>query len=427
MRLEGSNQLRQCAKQWLPSVLQAGLNAVKVAVEFRLYRPSHLNLWLHDWSGQPSSREITNRSNVVYQLALLDWLKRAQDAAVSGGVAGYYALAEGWSAAYPETTGYIIVTCLEAATRLGSPELAARARRMADWELAVQLPAGAWQSGLVTAPPIPAVFNTGQVIQGLLAAYNAFGETEYLDAAARGGQWLVDHQDQDGAWRQYMYNNFPNSYSTRVAWPLLALADATGERVFRHAARHHLAWASLHQDKTGWLEQCNLEIGDPPLTHTLAYAIEGFIESGVLLSDERWVAIGQRMADALLHRYEFRRKLAGTYDRGWEGDHSFSCLTGCAQMSMVWGRLFELTGDGRYLNAALKLNDFVVSLIDLKSHCPGIHGGVRGSHPLWGPYMTCRLPSWAAKFTLDALFQEDDALTRIRGKSVEHCNPVCLY
>ena len=344
-----------------------------------------------------------------------------------GGVAAYYALAEGWSAAYPETTGYIIVTYLEAAKRLFETALADRARRMADWELEVQLPGGAWQSGLVTAPPVPAVFNTGQVIQGLLAAYTAFGETAYLEAAVRGGRWLVEHQDLDGAWRQHTYNDFPNTYSTRVAWPLLALAQATGERTFGMAATRYLHWASLQQDDTGWLAQCSLESGDPPLTHTLAYAVEGFVESGVLLGDERWIAVGQRTADALLHRFEIRRQLAGTYDRGWRGNFGFACLTGCAQMSRVWGRLFELTGDVRYLNGALKLNDFWVSCIDSDSACAGICGGIKGSHPLWGPYMSWRLPSWAAKFALDALFQEDDALALLRGQSIEHHDSLRLH
>jgi hypothetical protein len=243
----------------------------------------------------------------------------------------------------------------------------------------------------------------------------------------RGGRWLVEHQDLDGAWRQHTYNDFPNTYSTRVAWPLLALAQATGERTFGMAATRYLHWASLQQDDTGWLAQCSLESGDPPLTHTLAYAVEGFVESGVLLGDERWIAAGQRTADALLHRFELRRQLAGTYDRGWRGNFGFACLTGCAQMSKVWGRLFELTGDIRYLNGALKLNDFWASCIDLDSACAGICGGIKGSHPLWGPYMSWRLPSWAAKFALDALFQEDDALALLRGKSIEHHDSLWLH
>ena len=424
-RVTGLMRFRQYAKRWLPSVVQKSLHVAEDTFHFRLYRPSHLQLWLRDRWGQPvATKKTTEQSRAVYQHALVDWLKRAQDAVPGGGVAGYYALADGWSAAYPETTGYIIVTCLEAATRWHDPELADRAQRMVEWELAVQMPEGAWQSGFVTTPRVPAVFNTGQVIQGLLAAFEAFGESRYLEAAARGGQWLVHNQDEDGAWRRHTYNNFPNSYATRVAWPLVTLAQMTGDTAFHRTALRYLAWASRCQTENGWIEQCTLEVGEPALTHTLAYTIEGFIESGVLLGNERWIAIGKKTADALLHRYEIRRHLAGTYDKEWRGDHSFACVTGCAQMSRVWGRLFELTGDARYLNAALKMNDFVTRLIDLHSRCPGIRGGVKGSQPIWGPYMTGRLPSWAVKFTLDALFQEDDMLASLKGDAVEHYDSV---
>ena len=67
-------------------------------------------------------------------------------------------------------------------------------------------------------------------------------------------------------------------------------------------------------------------------------------------------------------------------------------MTGCAQLSLIWSRLFEITGDARYVNAALKINDYVLGLVDLHSKCPGIRGGIKGSDPIWGPYMTYRMP-----------------------------------
>jgi hypothetical protein len=128
----------------------------------------------------------------------------------------------------------------------------------------------------------------------------------------------------------------------------------------------------------------------------------------------------------LLHRFETRRRLAGTYDSYWRGNYSFACLTGCSQMSRIWARIFEITNDARYLNAALKMNDYVLSRIDLDSSNSGIRGAVKGSDPIWGNYMRFRMPSWAVKFTLDALFQEADGLTRLRGDSTEHHNFVRL-
>ena len=409
--------LRARAVRRLPSRLQAWLRAVDDAAHQRLYRPLHFATLIRDARANPSGPARPEGERRQYVRALVDWLKRGHDAVGGQGVAAYYGFAEGWSAAYPETTGYIINTCLEAADRLGDPDLAARARRLADWELEVQMPEGAWQSGLTTVPPVPAVFNTGQVIQGLIAAHRAFGHARYLEAAARGGRWLVANQDVDGAWRRHTYRGFANSYSTRVAWPLVDLARATGDRRFEEAAVRYLEWAARCQDESGWFDHCSLEPGEPALTHTLAYTMEGFLESSVLLGTDRWLRVAQRTADSLLHRYEVRRHLAGAYDRGWRGDHSFACMTGCAQVGLVWCRLYQVTGDARYLNAALKINDFVVTFIDLRSAWPEMRGAVKGSHPVWGPYMRFRLPSWAAKFTVDSLLREEEALAGLEDRS----------
>jgi hypothetical protein len=410
-----ANQL----KNQLPAFLRRSYDGVDKALRFRLYEPNHFKFWLRDFAAAPQAHNGSSPPREVYEAALVEWLKQAQDAVEDGGVAAFYDFNSGWSPGYPETTGYIIVTALEAAERLGDTDLKNRARRIADWEVAIQLPDGAWQGGLVTAPRAPSVFNTGQIIQGMLAAYLAFGEDDYLDAALKAARWLVSQQDPDGAWRRYTYNNFPNTYSTRVAWPLAAMGQVAGESLFLKAAIQYLHWVNRCQHDSGWFDHCTLEVGGPPLTHTLGYTIEGLIECGVLLKDQQWIVMGRRAADVLLRRFEIRGRLAGTYDESWRGDFSFACVTGCAQMSRVWGRLFELTKDARYLNAALKMNDYVLSLVDLESSCSGIRGGVKGSDPLWGPYMRFRMPSWAVKFTLDALFQEADGLARLKEHSHE--------
>ena len=407
--MSGQVNLRTRISAALPPGFRRVASGVEDAVASRLYVPAHLRFWLRD--AALSGASVAPRS--VCERALVDWLKRAQDAADGGGVAAYYDFNDGWSAGYPETTGYIIVTALQAAARLDDFDLKERARRMADWELGIQLPEGAWQGGVVSAPRIPSVFNTGQIVQGMVAAASAFGNQSYLDAAAKAGRWLGLQQDTDGAWRRYTYNDFPNAYSTRVAWPLISLADAAGEPEFRRTAVRYLEWAARCQDESGWFSNCTLEPGTDALTHTLAYTIEGFIEAGVLLRDERWITIGRRAADVLLRRHELRGRLAGAYASGWRGDFSYNCVTGSAQMGRIWGRLFSLTGDARYLNAALKINDYVSGLVDLASVHEGLRGGLKGSDPVWGPYMRFRMPSWAAKFALDSFFHEADGLARL--------------
>jgi len=79
-------------------------------------------------------------------------------------------------------------------------------------------------------------------------------------------------------------------------------------------------------------------------------------------------------------------------------------------MSCIWLRLFEVTSDLRYLNAALKMNEMLKQLLPLKGR-RGVVGGVAGSCPIWGKYQPMRFISWGCKFLADAVMLEQ-RLTR---------------
>ncbi len=100
----------------------------------------------------------------------LAWLGRAQDNSLSadGGVARHYCLVSGWSASYPESTGYIVPTIIREARKRGDASLLDRARRMLDWLISIQMPDGAFRGGAVgDSPVVPVTFNTGQILLGL--------------------------------------------------------------------------------------------------------------------------------------------------------------------------------------------------------------------------------------------------------------------
>ena len=120
--------------------------------------------------------------------AALDWLCSAQDRSKTrdGGVARDYSLTKGWASSYPETTGYIIPTFLALTREDDSRDLRARARRMLDWLLRIQLPSGAFQGGKIDSRPVvPVTFNTGQILLGLAAGQQALGT--YRSVASAGG------------------------------------------------------------------------------------------------------------------------------------------------------------------------------------------------------------------------------------------------
>jgi methionyl-tRNA formyltransferase len=50
------------------------------------------------------------------------------------------------------------------------------------------------------------------------------------------------------------------------------------------------------------------------------------------------------------------------------------------------------------------------------SRHPGIRGGVPGSDPIWGDYLYMALPSWGAKFLIDALLAKHGVLSRLHNR-----------
>jgi hypothetical protein len=144
-------------------------------------------------------------------------------------------------------------------------------------------------------------------------------------------------------------------------------------------------------------------VGEDPLTHTIAYTIEGLLESGVLLADQAVIQAAQRAADALRRRQDADGFLRACYGPGWRSDVAWSCLTGDAQLAILWQRFYQLGGDPAYLRAAEMANTFVKQAQNRKASLPGVMGGIAGSQPVYGGYEPYRNLNWAAKFFADSL------------------------
>jgi uncharacterized protein YyaL (SSP411 family) len=388
-----------------------GLDLVSV----RAYRLSHLKVLVRDYFDPRSELRPASR-NGQHIDAVMTWLCRAHDANHDGGIAGRYRLDKGWTASYPETTGYSIPTFFDYHRLTGDSEHRDRALRMADWLVSIQMPDGAFQGGHIDAPPKPVVFNTAQIMKGLVRSYQETRQERYLQAASRAGDWLVGVQDPDGAWRRCTYRSTPTVYHTTAAWPLLILHQVTQDDRHLECAVRHLDWARSHQQANGWFSRWAFDEESMPFTHSIAYTVRGFLESGLLLKRQDYLDAATSVADVLLRRFEVNRFLAGQYDEHWKPAADYSCLTGNVQMSIVWLKLFDSTGDPRYLNAALKIDDAVKATQDLRSDNPGIRGGIKGSQPIWGDYVRYGYPNWAAKYFADALMLEDRMTQRLKTR-----------
>jgi uncharacterized protein YyaL (SSP411 family) len=278
---------------------------------------------------------------------------------------------------------------------------------MAQWELTVQLPEGGFPGHFVDQHHPPVVFNTGQVIFGLLAAHEATGDERFLAAAHRAGAWLVRVQDADGAWRRCDYRGHIHTYNTRTAWALAELALATRDESMLAAATRHLQWALAQWETNGWFRHMAFAPTEDPFLHTIAYTTQGLLEAGLRLGRQDCVEAAERVCRIMLAHVDETGFIPATFDCEWRPTARYSCLTGNAQMSVQWLRLFAVTGDAVFREAALRANQFLKSVQDCRTDNPRIRGAVKGSHPIWGRYLFGAYPNWATKFFMDALLMEE--------------------
>ena len=331
----------------------------------------------------------------------LAWIAYSQDRLGSGGVACYEF--SGWTSGYPEVTGYIIPTFWDATHVLDRPALGERARRMAEWELAQQTSEGGFPSLYEADRRPPVVFNTGQVIRGLVRMYEESGDERYLDASRRAGDWMVRTQEDDGSWGLANYRGLKRVYDTYAAAALARLWVVTGEERYARAAAANCEFAIRHQRANGWFDLCDNDrrfLGAPS-THTICYTVDGLMETGAILDEDAFRAAGSRTAVRLKDLVDPTGFLPGAYDDTWTPRGRYSCLTGAAQLGVILVRLHDETGDRSNLDVASRLLDFLVYVQRLNGVGKDRSGGLPGSYPIWGSYVPLKYGSWGAKFFID--------------------------
>jgi len=345
--------------------------------------------------------------------AALAWLCAAQDnsASADGGVARDYSLIKGWATSYPETTGYIIPTFIELAKRSGKEELHQRARRMLDWCVAIQFPEGGFQGGKIDATPkVPVTFNTGQILLGLAAGAQQYGDPRYLEAMHKAAAWLRDDLDADGCWRKHptpFAAPGEKAYETHVAWGLFEAERVAPGQGYGEAGLRQVDWALTKQTANGWFASNCLTNPKAPLTHTIGYVLRGVIEGFLLSLRPDLLAAAIKTADGLLPAVQADGRLPGRLDAAWQGAVNYVCLTGSVQIAHCLFLLYKETGKQHYFDAGQKLTAYVRRTVRLTGP-DSQKGGIKGSFPLNGDYGQWEYLNWAAKFFIDANLLEMD-------------------
>jgi Squalene-hopene cyclase C-terminal domain len=364
-------------------------------------------------------QDLTGRHAVVgtpaqHLAAAEAWLRRAHDRQEHGaddGVSYGYSIRGGWRPSYRETSGYILTTFFDIARERGDAEYRQRAIRVAEWLLGVQNPDGSIANPRYGQEGI--VFDTGQVLFGLVRAYEETHRPEFKTAATRAADWLVGVADEQGLWTRCEHLNTAHVYNTRSAWALLRMnqVDYSAER--ERVARANLDWAVSEQQPSGFFDNCAFVKGAAPFTHTIAYATRGLLESGLLLGDERYVESARRCAQAAMRHLRPDGFLPGQISVAGEEAARYCCVTGNAQFAISWYKLHELGDEHALADAATRALDYVMSVQDIRTADADIRGAIRGSFPIWGRYAPLSYPNWPAKFFIDAMRLRQ----RLEGKS----------
>ncbi|AFY34996.1 hypothetical protein [Calothrix sp. PCC 7507] len=333
--------------------------------------------------------------------AAIQWLKRAHDQSPDDGVSWGYSLKGGWRPSYRETSGYIAETFFDVAKYTQDDDAWQRTITISKWLVKVQNKDGSISDPRYGDKGI--VFDTGQVLQGLIRAYEETQEPDFLQAAEAAGDWLVKVADETGRWTKNTHLGIPHVYNTRVAWQLLKLHTISPNADRERVGRANLDWG-VSQQKDGWFDQCAFRAGEAPFTHNIAYAIRGLLEAGYLMNDQKYIDAATAGAKAMIPHIAADGFIAGQFDSNGKPEGNYCCLTGNCQMGIIWLKLYQQTGDRSYYEAAKSSLQYVMSSQDIHTSDLNIRGAIKGSQPIWGKYTRLSYPNWATKFFIDGLF-----------------------
>jgi MoaA/NifB/PqqE/SkfB family radical SAM enzyme/predicted SAM-dependent methyltransferase/rhamnogalacturonyl hydrolase YesR len=349
--------------------------------------------------------------------ACVEWLRRAQEANGRGGVSAIYHMdQQRWDVDYPETTGYIIPTFLHYSTLTGDARYKHWAIDMGNWELSIQSPEGGAGEPVGVYGLRPRVFNTGQVMLGWLALYQATGDSKYINAARQAADWIISCLAPDGSWGRGTYQG-PRAYKSRVSWALLELFTITGEERYRKGTDSSLQWILAQARPNGWFD--NISLSDPhkPWTHLIGYVLVGLLEiiriGSAHINHEEILKLLHNAAQGIMAAYNEGKKLYGssyilpaTFDPNWQSQDGWSCVTGNAQLEFFLRRLSHFIQDSQLIDTADQIMDDTkrIHLLD-GIRDPNLMGGLQGGVPIAAPYASFAIPNWGVKFFADSLLQ----------------------
>jgi len=305
-----------------------------------------------------------------------------------------------WTKPYLETTGYLLPTLLKAKTL----------DRKLRHELVLQQylffkdqvnDDGSFYQSLDNKTPI--VFDTSQILLGLISVIPLISVTsqDIINLCEGAYKWLYNNLDDQGKFKAYNYvEGYNPAYYARVALPMVQWEIIFGKKL---RPKTEILLSRLNKLRTENLSYKNwgFYADTKAYTHTIAYTLRGLYECADLVGTTTTKEEIKMTLLKINAEIEKKGKLAGSYDTNWQGDYSFVCATGNAQLALLYLLVYKTTRDAKFLQSITTL---LLPLVEAQKSWYS-RGAVPSSIPIWGPYQRLKYTNWTQKFYSEALNQ----------------------
>lgn len=275
---------------------------------------------------------------------------------------------------YPEVTGYYIPTLI----RWGYRELAID---YAKWLISIQHDDGSWYD---TFAQMPYVFDTAQILKGLLAAYSIWPDENVKNAIIKGAMWLAGNIQHDGRFKAADESiwKMPRAYSELIHLYCLSPIREVGIQ-FSKPELLKMVDLSIDYYKQNHMEEI---LHFDLLSHFYAYVMEALVDLGEL-------ELAKIAMNNIANFQTEDGAVPGYNDVHWV------CSTGLFQLALTWFRVGDIERGNKAFSYACRLQNE--------------SGGWYGSYPSVedesNDYFAASEISWAVKYFLDALYYKNKA------------------
>jgi len=278
-------------------------------------------------------------------------------------------------------------------------------RELVNWVLRTQRRDGTFPASygdFMNQPP--RVFNNGMIINSLLDYHNVQGDARILEACINSADWLLKVQSADGSWRQFTFHQLSSNTITAAA--LIRLAHITGHSKYMEAGEKNIRFAMELQLENGYFKGNGFDTNASAFTLTIAYAIAGLLEAGILTGNQSWIHSAIKGLNPVLNQMNPNGFLPGELDENFHSPSSFTCIPGNCLLALSAYKLAALDGNSGYRQQADLLTDYVRGK-QLHSTTTSMDGGIPGSWPISGNYCSYELTSWGVRYFSEALMMQD--------------------